>query len=304
MVEDTTFTIPHSSMVDPTILVRPASPTSPFEFPFMWEPDTTWGVETIDVGPPYTTPRHESIKRVVGLMRMCGLNTPTDVCVTLSRVNDSPTVQHTPTLIDGGANICLTGVLDLLIDVEPIDPLPISVATVGGTVSKDDCCTKKGLLPLTLDDGSIYYQPCFYCKNAVDTIVSPQAILAASDVLVCWMQTGHKDGSPGQVRFESESGLLAFTITLENKDGLYYCPSDVFTIEEDTSCQMSRLVYRTSDTPVPVKRRHKSYEPVSLDHITESELWMLRLGSPGEDQLDLLPRNVTGIPNKFAYHPF
>jgi hypothetical protein len=196
------------------------------------------------------------------------------------------------------------GVLDLLIDVEPIDPLPISVATVGGTVSKDDCCTKKGLLPLTLDDGSIYYQPCFYCKNAVDTIVSPQAIFAASDVLVRWMQTGHKDGSPGQVRFESESGLLAFTITLENKDGLYYCPSDVFTIEEDTSCQMSRLVYRTSDTPVPVKRRHKSYEPVSLDHITESELWMLRLGSPGEDQLDLLPGNVTGIPNKFAYHPF
>ncbi len=83
--------------------------------------------------------------------------------------------------------------------MEPIDPLPISVATLGGTVSMDDCCTKKGLLPLTLDDGSIYYQPCFYCKNAVETIVSPQAILAASDVLVRWMQTGHKDSSPGQV---------------------------------------------------------------------------------------------------------
>ena len=31
---------------------------------------------------------------------------------------------------------------------------------------------------------------------------------------------------------------------------------------------------------------------------------MLRLGSPGEDQLDLLPGNATGIPNKFHYHPF
>ena len=31
---------------------------------------------------------------------------------------------------------------------------------------------------------------------------------------------------------------------------------------------------------------------------------MLRLGSPGEDQLDLLPGNVTGIPPGFQYHPF
>jgi hypothetical protein len=31
---------------------------------------------------------------------------------------------------------------------------------------------------------------------------------------------------------------------------------------------------------------------------------MLRLGSPGEDQLDLLPGNVTKIPPGFHYHPF
>jgi hypothetical protein len=31
---------------------------------------------------------------------------------------------------------------------------------------------------------------------------------------------------------------------------------------------------------------------------------MLRLGSPGEDQLDMLPGNVTGIPPGFHYHPF
>jgi hypothetical protein len=30
---------------------------------------------------------------------------------------------------------------------------------------------------------------------------------------------------------------------------------------------------------------------------------MLRLGSPGEDQLDLLPGNVTGVPPGFLYHP-
>jgi hypothetical protein len=31
---------------------------------------------------------------------------------------------------------------------------------------------------------------------------------------------------------------------------------------------------------------------------------MLQLSSPGEDQLDLLPGNVTGIPPGFQYHPF
>ncbi len=31
---------------------------------------------------------------------------------------------------------------------------------------------------------------------------------------------------------------------------------------------------------------------------------MLHLGSPGEQQLDMLPGNVTGIPLGFQYHPF
>ena len=102
-------------------------------------------------------------------------------------------------------------------DVEPITPLPISVATKTGTISLDSCCTKKGLLPLTLDDGSVYYQPCYYCKNATETIISPDAILQASDILVHWTQEGHKDGGPGNIRFSSDSGLYAITLTLENK---------------------------------------------------------------------------------------
>ncbi len=86
--------------------------------------------------------------------------------------------------MDGGANIFLTGVLDLLVDVVSIAPLPILVATKAGTVSLDDCCTKRGLLPLTLADGSIYYQPCYYCKNAVETIVIKMAARVESDSIV------------------------------------------------------------------------------------------------------------------------
>ena len=119
-----------------------------------------------------------------------------------------------------------------------------------------------------------------------------------------WTQTGLRKGSPGKIRFESDSGLLVFTITLENRDGLYYCPLDVFTVDEDAPRQQLRLVYRAKTDPLPVRQRHGSYEPVSLNHLTESELWRLRLGSLGEDQLDLLPENATGIPKKFHYHPF
>ena len=254
LADDVEYNIPPGSIADPTILVRPASPTTPCEFPFLWEENLASADDSIAFGKPSPPHRHETIRRVVGLMRMCGLNDGMDGGANIARTTASATRQQNTSLLNGGANICLTGVLDLLLDVETIAPVPISVATKGDSISANDCCTKKGLLPLTLDDGSIYYQPCFYCKNAVETIVSPQAILAESDVLVRWTQTGHRDRSPGKVRFESDSGLLTFTITLENKDGLYYCPSDMFTIEEDTHCASPRIVYRTSIEPLPIKR--------------------------------------------------
>ncbi len=31
---------------------------------------------------------------------------------------------------------------------------------------------------------------------------------------------------------------------------------------------------------------------------------MVRLGCPGETQLDILPENIMGIPSHFEYHPF
>jgi hypothetical protein len=41
--------------------------------------------------------------------------------------------------MDGGANICLTGILSLLVDVVSIPPLPISITTISGALSLDDC---------------------------------------------------------------------------------------------------------------------------------------------------------------------
>jgi hypothetical protein len=66
-------------------------------------------------------------------------------------------------LIDGGANVSITGDIDSLFDVVEIPPLPISVA-VEGDLSIDDCCTARGRTPLQLDDGSIYWQDSTIAK--------------------------------------------------------------------------------------------------------------------------------------------
>jgi hypothetical protein len=74
-------------------------------------------------------------------------------CINLTAI---PSSQPPGCLIDGGANICLTGDLCLLTDVIAITPIPISAALQGVTTI-EDCCTVCGKIPLQLDDGSIYW---------------------------------------------------------------------------------------------------------------------------------------------------
>jgi hypothetical protein len=100
------------------------------------------------------------------------------------------TTKFSSSLIDCGANICLTGDLDLLVDVVEIPPLPISV-TLQGEITTGDCCTACGKIPLQLDDGLVYWQYCYYSTNAVEMIISPQAIVDSSDLFRLWYQTGY-----------------------------------------------------------------------------------------------------------------
>jgi hypothetical protein len=94
------------------------------------------------------------------------------------------------------------------------------------------------------------------------------------------------------------------TMMLETRDGLYYCPTDMFTVNCDpVHCNVPYIHHTFVDTP-PIQRRNKESSPVAYNCFTESELWMLHLGSPGDDQLDLMPDSVTGIPPSFQYHPF
>jgi hypothetical protein len=94
---------------------------------------------------------------------------------------------------------------------------------------------------------------------------------------------------------------LTMRLNLAFKDGLYYCPTNVFTIcpalplvdPSDSPCPLVPAAARVLQERRTVTTRQPSrYQPTSKGKQLESELWLLRLGSPGVSQLDLLPGNV------------
>ena len=92
-------------------------------------------------------------------------------------------------------------------------------------------------------------------------------------------------------------------LNLAYRDGLYYCPTDIFTV--DQSPVRRPATQRTVSQPHPsTTRRPSQFPPTSKSKQAVSVLWLLCLGSPGVHQLDVLPGNVTGLPLVFEYHPF
>ena len=175
----------------------PSSPNRPFEFPNNATPFTTTTAQDTELRPLALQLAElsdcpsvmDSVTRVVRAPRVFGLRTNSSVYAQVKRTS--------ATLIDGGANICLTGNLNLLVNVVEIMPLPILVAINGEEPHINDSCTCRGYLPLNLLNRSTHWQLCFYCKNAVETIISPQANLVSTGVFALWTQAGFKDGHPG-----------------------------------------------------------------------------------------------------------
>jgi hypothetical protein len=149
----------------------------------------------------------DSVTHVVCSPRVFGVHTDLTSLITICGDPSSPTQT-----VDSGSNVCVTGNLGGLLDIVDIEPTTISVVLEGAPASYDNCITKRGLIPLSLSDGTTYYQTCFYCANMVKTIISLAAFLASSDVFCSWTQEGFKDPAlPGSLRFTSHDGLVSFT---------------------------------------------------------------------------------------------
>ncbi len=97
----------------------------------------------------------DSVTHVVCSLCICGIwgNDP-------SLVKILHVAKSNGNLIDGGSNFCVTGDLRTILNVTDITPIDISVALDGTPTLLDDKITKRGLLPLTLSDGTIYCQTC------------------------------------------------------------------------------------------------------------------------------------------------
>jgi hypothetical protein len=186
-------------------------------------------------------PTHDSVTHVVCTPWVCGLCGDNCSSNTICYNNSTP-----DQMVYGGSNVCVTGDLGSLLDVFDINPISILVALEGSPMMYDDCITKRGVLPLSLSDGTTYYQPCYYCTNMVETIISPAAVLASSNVFYNWTQEEFRDPTiPGSLRFNCHNGLLLMHFPLSCHDGLYYCNTDVYMVDQDpvwlaTHCTLTR----------------------------------------------------------------
>ena len=77
-----------------------------------------------------------------------------------------------------------------------------------------------GYLPMTREDGMMHYQPFLVNKQALDTIMSPEAIMQSCPDLYLYRQEGFKDTSPGLLAFYDSSQTLLLWLTLHKKNGL------------------------------------------------------------------------------------
>jgi hypothetical protein len=85
---------------------------------------------------------------------------------------------------------------------------------------------------------------------------------------------------------------------LVQRDGLYYCDTNVFTVD--------RNPVRVCCHRAVTQDRGKSPQFVHTSRArqVESEVWLLHFVSPGEHQLNVLSPNIVGMPATFEYHPF
>ena len=197
----------------------------------------------------------------------------------------------TSSMADTGANVCITSDESILVDVVDIDPIPLGVAVKSSDINAS-LCTRRGLLPIPLLDGTYHYQPFLVNANASDTILSPAHVMWSSNRIKKWQQSGSKDPSVvDTLSFMDADGNDLLVLPLTSHNGLQYCSHD------------------TSTAPSPVVRSTIMYSVCATSPSTHSkrvldaELWAARLGYCSEWQLTKIPLHADGTPPKFFPHP-
>ena len=125
-----------------------------------------------------------------------------------------------------------------------------------------------------------------------------------------WTQSGGRDGN-GTLTFFSEDDKVVLSMDLHAHNRLYFYGLDsrMKTTQDTTEHATSYTVSSESDagtsgaprgTPPTPQRTPVRKTPVTLGYQLDSELWSVRLGSPGEASMhELAKGKALGIPNEF-----
>ncbi len=249
-----TSDLPDGSLIDHILRNNacPSSPTCPFEFPINVTPLTGTTAPDPDLRPsalrlaelPDFPLVMDSITHVVGSPRMFGLRTD---CSSYAQVK-----RTSATLIDGGANICLTGDLNLL--VKSMSLKFRLYQSWWQSTGRNRTLTTPSLGGVTFRST---YRMGVHIGNSAS--IAKMWLRQSSPHRQFWRQvtylpqTGFKDGRPGRLRFDSHDGLCTMQLNLDYHDGLYYCPTDVFTVDQSPVCHPA--THRTVSQPHPSTTR-------------------------------------------------
>ena len=112
---------------------------------------------------------------------------------------------------------------DTLVGCHDISPVTLGLALKSDEAPVHHQCTWMGFLPMSGEDGTTNLQPCLVNPNAINPIMSPEAVLQACLAFASWHQEGFRQAHSGSLQFFDTNDTLLLDLPLQ-KNGLYYCP--------------------------------------------------------------------------------
>ena len=178
---------------------------------------------------------------------------------------------------DQGANISITPDQYLLHDYVLIKPFPIEHASSNAPPLM---AIGRGNLEIITTENERIYTLLYHVPNLSGTLLSPDFMCA-----------------------ESNGQYVQFHINGDITTG----QGSIDMCNKKNSCQ--RIVVRRSNGLWYLLNQIEAHKVGTLTvnvlkKLQESELWSMRMGSPGQRQLSILPKHVSGTPSKLKPHKF
>jgi hypothetical protein len=177
-----------------------------------------------------------------------------------------------------------------------------------------------------MKDGSVFYTPMYYNQQALDCILSLQAICRDSGgYLTKWLREGSTTPTTGKLTIWNKHGEAVICLHLIQRNGLFYTTTETLALNHPTSPvrpASDKCVYLHTEEGIDddasldwdssvlsnktLEANFYTKDPASSPRRQqlEADLWQARLGHCSKWQLKVIPHAVEGTPTEFTPHPF